>query len=110
MNKASKISLFTMGALTVFTGFMPIAARADSKQNDKNNMRNLAIAGGVIALYGLTHHDTTATIVGAAGAAYAGSRYEKDRKDQAAEDRRWSYRSWERRDNNRYSHHRNYNR
>ncbi len=71
-------------------------------QSDKNNMRNLAIAGAAVAGYGLLNHNNTATLLGAAGAAIAGSQYEKDRKQQS-QDSNWRYdRRYHRTDTNGY--------
>lgn len=61
---------------------VPMIASASS-QTHKNNWRNGAILGGVVAGYGLLHHNTTATVIGAAGAAYSANRYEQDRKHQS---------------------------
>ena len=58
-------------------------AHAAAVQNNKNNMRNLALGGAAVAGYGLLTHNTTATVVGAAGAALAGSQYENARKEQS---------------------------
>ena len=84
----------------------PIIAHADSHnsrrahaaavQKNKNNMRNLAIGGAAVAGYGLLNHNSTATVLGAAGAALAGNSYENARKEQskntAARNRRYHYR------------------
>jgi hypothetical protein len=67
----------------------------DSLQNNKNNMRNLAIGAGAVAVYGLLNHNTLATVLGAAGAAVAGSQYEKDRQQQSQDNSDWRYhRHW----------------
>jgi len=62
--------------------FAPISTHADSRQDNKNFWRNGTIAGGVAALYGLHNHDTTTTLLSAAGTAYAAHRYEQDRHSQ----------------------------
>ncbi len=73
--------------LTVFasTALVPGAALASgaSRQKNKNNWRNLAGVGAAVAGYGLLKGNKTATIVGAAGAAYSANRYEQDRKSQS---------------------------
>jgi hypothetical protein len=72
----------------------PVAAHADSRhhykrhhaaavQKNKNNMRNLALGGVAVAGYGLATHNSTATVLGAAGAALAGNSYENARKEQS---------------------------
>lgn len=82
-----KHRITTAALLTVFasTALLPMAALADgaSRQKNKNNWRNLAGVGAAVAGYGLLKHNKTATIVGAAGAAYSANRYEQDRKSQS---------------------------
>lgn len=68
---------------TVATAALSPAALADSRQKNKNDWRNLAGAGAAVAGYGLLKHNKTATIVGAAGAAYSAHRYEQDRHSQS---------------------------
>jgi len=58
-------------------------AIADSRQKNKNDWRNLAGIAGAIAGYGLLKHNSTATLLGAAGAAYSANRYERDRHSQS---------------------------
>jgi len=74
------IAVFASVALAPATGF----ASQASRQKNKNLWRNLAIGSGVVAGYGLLHHDTTTTVIGAAGAGYSAYRYEQDRKSQSA--------------------------
>jgi hypothetical protein len=68
-------------ALTLMTAVGPVFA--DSRQQNKNLWRNLAIGGGVIALHGLLRHNSTEALLGAAGAAYSANRYEQDRRSQS---------------------------
>ena len=56
---------------TVATAALSPMAMADSRQSNKNNWRNLAGVGAAVAGYGLLKHNTTATVIGAAGAAYS---------------------------------------
>jgi len=66
----------------------PVAfADASKTQKDKNNMRNLGIAGAAIAGYGLLNHNSGATILGAAAGGYGAYKYEQDRKSQSAAQR-----------------------
>jgi len=67
----------------------PIAANADSLQNQKNTMRNITIGAGAVGLYGLLNHNSTLGLVGLAGAALAGSQYEKDRHQQSVQNNDW---------------------
>jgi hypothetical protein len=74
----------TLGLLTTLAAatFSP-AALADSRQKNKNDWRNLGYLGAAVAGYGLLNHNTTATVLGAAGAAYSVNRYEQDRHSQS---------------------------
>ncbi|HEX5324808.1 MAG TPA: hypothetical protein VFW40_13555 [Capsulimonadaceae bacterium] len=91
------IAVFAVTALLPTVAF----ASASSRQKNKNTWRNLAIGSGVVAGYGLLHHNSTATVLGAAGAAYSLNRYEQDRKSQSAHDRARA-RYWHRRYPHRY--------
>lgn len=74
-------SLAVLG--TVAIGALSPAAMADSRQKNKNGWRNMAGVGAAVAGYGLIKHNKTATVLGAAGAAYSAHRYEKDRHSQS---------------------------
>lgn len=60
---------------------------SDRRQQTKNEWRNIAIASGALAVYGLLKKDNTLTFAGAAGALYSLNRYEQDRRSQSAIDR-----------------------
>jgi hypothetical protein len=72
--------MLAAGAVVIGAGFAPVSARADSLQNDKNNMRNLAILGGVAAVIGVTQHNSGLAVIGAGTAIVAGSRAERDQR------------------------------
>lgn len=78
--------ILTLAATAVFaaTGLAPIAAHASaaSRQKNKNTWRNLGYGAAGVAGYGLLKHNTAATLLGAAGAAYSAHRYEQDRHSQ----------------------------
>lgn len=77
--------LFTALAVAPSLAF----ADSDSQQKNKNLWRNVTIGAGAVAAHGLLRHNTTETIVGAAGTAYAANRYEHDRHNQSVDrDRR----------------------
>ncbi len=78
-------STAAFGLLATFalTSIAPAFAGPDNRQNTKNQWRNLAAVGAAVAGYGLLKHNQTATILGAAGAAYSANRYEKDRRSQS---------------------------
>jgi len=58
----------------------------DNQQKTKNDWRNLAIAAGGVGVLGLLKHDSTITLLGAAGGLYSLNRYEQDRKSQSKAD------------------------
>ena len=78
-------STAAFGLLATFalSSIAPAFAGPDTRQNTKNQWRNLATVGAAIAGYGLLQHNQAATILGAAGAAYSANRYEKDRRSQS---------------------------
>ena len=57
---------------------------AERRQDTKNDWRNLAIAGGGAAAFGLIRRDPTIGFAGLAGALYSLNRYEQDRRSQSA--------------------------
>ena len=103
MKTANTWTLFGLAATAAMAAFAPLAAHADqsSRQKNKNNWRNIGIGSAAVAGYGLLKHNNTATILGAAGAAYSAKRYEDDRhsqsQSQAARDQRARYRRYHRR-------------
>jgi len=86
MNTKRSMTILALVAIFAVTLLAPGAAMA-SHQSNKNMWRNLAIGSGVIAGYGLVKHNSTATILGAAGAGYSAYRYEQERKAEAAQSR-----------------------
>lgn len=57
------------------------------RQKTKNDWRNVAIGSGAATVYGLLSHNSTVSVLGAAGTLYSLSRYEHDRKSQSKIDR-----------------------
>ncbi len=102
MKTANLTTVLGLTVTVAVSALAPLAAFAD--QNSKNQWRNLGIGGAAVAGYGLLHHNSTATLLGVAGAAYSANRYEQDRhhqsQRQAARDQRANY----------YRHHRSYHR
>jgi hypothetical protein len=99
MTRAKTWTAFALIALFAATVLLPGVAFASgaSRQKNKNLWRNLAIGSGVVAGYGLLHHNGTATTLGLAGAGYSLYRYEQDRKSQSAHARQraaWYHRRW----------------
>ncbi len=101
MKLNTQMTTFALLAAVATAALSP-AALADSRQSNKNNWRNLAGVGAAVTGYGLIKHNTTATVVGAAGTAYSLNRYEKDRhsQDQNKRARQRYYRT-----HHRYYHH-----
>jgi len=99
MEGSKAMKKFTIGMAAAFvamTGTVaaPIIARADDSskvQKQKNDWRNLGIGGGAVAVHGLLNHNSTETLLGAAGAAYSAKRYEDSRKRQSENNRNRSY-------------------
>lgn len=82
--QAAAVALLTIFASTaVMPGAVFAQSKAANQQKNKNQWRNLGIAGAAVAGYGLLKHNTAATVLGAAGAAYSANRYEQDRKNQS---------------------------
>ncbi len=79
------------GLLATFalSSLSPVLADSSSRQSSKNQWRNLGIVGAVVAGYGLLEHNQTATLLGAAGAAYSANRYEQDRHSQSQNSNDW---------------------
>ena len=89
MRLGTKLTALALAGSFAAAAMAPLSASADgaSRQKNKNTWRNLAIGGAAVAGYGLLKHNTTATVLGAAGAAYSANRYEQDRKSQSAHQR-----------------------
>ena len=81
ITKVTTLGLLAALAATAVTA--PVLADPASQQKNKNQWRNLGIAGAAIAGYGLLTHNQNATILGAAGGAYSANRYEQDRHHQS---------------------------
>ncbi len=100
MKTASTLTYLGLAATIAAGLFAPMAAQAD--QNSKNQWRNLGIGGAAVAGYGLLHHNSTATVLGAAGAAYSAHRYEQDRHHQSQQQARRDRRAYYHRTHRRY--------
>jgi hypothetical protein len=91
MNLKAAVTALGMAAVigTSVLPAIPAAAQGSRhRQNTKNTWRNVAIGSGALGVYGLLSHNSTAAILGGAGALYSLNRYEHDRKSQSAEQRR----------------------
>jgi hypothetical protein len=71
-----------------FTSLDALSAR---RQQTKNTWRNIAIAGGLLAVIGALQKDNRLVFAGALGGLYALWRYEQDRKSQSQIDRARAY-------------------
>ncbi len=102
MTRTSKLTTLGLLATLAASAITPALADRSSDQTNKNNARNLAIAGAAIAGYGLFSHNNTIALLGVAGAGLAGSQYEKDRKDESQDNNhRYFYRDGNRNNDNR---------
>lgn len=103
MKQVNAWTMLGLAATVAAAAFTPMAAHADqsSRQSNKNNWRNIGLGSAAVAGYGLLKHNNTATLLGAAGAAYSAKRYEDDRhsqsQSQSARDQRARYRRYHRR-------------
>ena len=81
------------------TGLMLLTAGASlaqsARQKDKNNMRNLGLGLGALAVHKSLKGDPKTALLLGAGAAYAGKKYEDQRKAQSRESswRKYRYNS-----------------
>ena len=91
MKTSSTLTTWGLAAVLSAAALVPALADSSSQQKNKNNWRNLGIAGAAVAGYGLLNHNSTATILGAAGAAYSANRYENDRKNQSQDNNNRRY-------------------
>lgn len=91
MKTSSTLTTWGLAAILSAAALVPALADPASQQKNKNNWRNLGIAGAAVAGYGLLNHNSTATILGAAGAAYSANRYENDRKSQSQDNNNRRY-------------------
>ncbi len=87
-----KIAAVSMMAALVL-GITVANADPNSQQQNKNLWRNLTIGSGALAVNGLVRHNSTETIIGAAGAAYSANRYEQDRHHQSQAQQAARYRA-----------------
>lgn len=79
MNKNALTALALIGATLASTG----ASFAQSaRQKDKNDMRNLGLGLGALAIHKSLQGDPKTALLLGAGAVYAGKKYEDQRKAQ----------------------------
>ena len=106
MKTTSKITALALLGTLAASALSPVLADPGSQQKNKNQWRNLGIVGAAVAGYGLLKHNQTATILGAAGAAYSANRYEQDRHSQSQDS---ANRNWYHRGSNGYNYNNGYN-
>jgi hypothetical protein len=90
MTRNVKLTAFGLLATLAASSLSPVLADGPrgQLQANKNTARNIGIAGAAVAVYGLLSHNSTATVIGAAGALLGGSQYEKDSQKQSR-DNHW---------------------
>ena len=89
MTRSKLFATIGLTATMAATAVVPTVANA-SVQNDKNNARNLAIAGAAVAGYGLLTHNTGATVLGLAGALIGGTQANRDQQVENSWHDRWN--------------------
>lgn len=103
INFSKAVAAVAMGTALAVPTMLPTTAVAapnppqSHRQKEKNNWRNLGIAGGVLGAAGLVTHNKALAIGGLAGGAYSAYRYEQARKDQSRARSHWR--------RHRYTHH-----
>lgn len=88
MELQKALTALALGVMIAVPTMLPADAQAkpqSHRQKEKNNWRNLGIAGGAVGVAGLLTHNKTLAIAGLAGGGYSAYRYEKARKDQSRE-------------------------
>lgn len=88
MTRSKLFATLGLAATMAATAVVPTVASA-SVQNDKNNARNLAIAGAAVAGYGLLSHNTGATVLGAIGGLVGLSQEQHDQQVENSWHDRW---------------------
>ena len=86
INLPKMVAAVAMAATVAVPTMMPATADAkpqSHRQKQKNNWRNLGIAGGAVGVAGLLTHNKTLAVAGLAGGGYSAYRYEKARRDQS---------------------------
>ena len=82
MNRNSLTALALTGLMLLSVGASFGQSSAKARQKDKNNMRNLGLGLGALAVHKTLKGDTKTGLLLGAGAAYAGKKYEDQRKAQ----------------------------
>jgi type II secretory pathway pseudopilin PulG len=82
MNKKSLVSVALAGLMLASAGASFAQSSAKARQKDKNDMRNLGLGLGALAVHKSLKGDPKTALLLGAGAAYAGKKYEDQRKAQ----------------------------
>lgn len=91
--KRNKLTTVALALCAVMLGSEGAALAQSARQKDKNDMRNLGLGLGALAIYKSIKGDPQTALLLGAGAAYAGKKYEDQRKAQNRERvwRKWRY-------------------
>lgn len=79
---ATALALTGLIAVLLPMGASYAQTSAKARQKDKNNMRNLGLGLGALAIHKSLKGDPKTALILGAGAAYAGKKYEDQRKKQ----------------------------
>lgn len=91
--KFTNFSVIAGALCVVLLGSSSATFAQTKRQKDKNDMRNLGIGLGALAVHKSIKGDPKSALVLGAGAAYAGKKYEDQRKAQAKLHRSYRYRN-----------------
>ncbi|MBB6053524.1 hypothetical protein [Armatimonas rosea] len=91
--KFTHLSAIAGALCIVLLGSSSAALAQTKRQKDKNDMRNLGIGLGALAVHKSIKGDPKTALLLGAGAVYAGKKYEDQRKAQAKTHRSYRYRN-----------------
>lgn len=91
--KINQLPTIALALCAIFLGSEGAVLAQTSRQKDKNDMRNLGIGLGALAVHKSIKGDPKTALLLGAGAAYAGKKYEDQRKAQNKYYRSYRYRN-----------------
>jgi hypothetical protein len=91
--KRTKISSIALALCAILLGSQSASLAQSKRQKDKNDMRNLGIGLGALAVHKSIKGDPKTALLLGAGAVYAGKKYEDQRKAQVKTHRSYRYRN-----------------
>ena len=89
----NQLSTLALALCAIILGSEGAALAQSTRQKDKNDMRNLGIGLGALAIHKSIKGDPKTALLLGAGAVYAGKKYEDQRKAQVKYSRSYRYRN-----------------